>query len=351
VDHSETMQAAVFLGPERMELRDVPVRRPAPGQVLLRVEACGVCGTDHHIFAGELTAGVRAPVILGHEIAARVEALGEGVGAFERGRLAAVDPVIGCRTCPECRAGRSNLCANPTVVGYALDGGYARYVVVPAEKVVPLAESAGAAGGVLCETLACVINGYDRLGFTAGASALILGAGTVGLLWLQLLARSPASVVLQSEPVAYRRNKAADLGADVVIDPGAGDLAEAVRAELPRGVDVIVDASGDPHAVEQAVGLLAPGGTLMVFGVCPEGSAVRVDPFALYDRQAKIVASKMPPGTLDRAAALIEAGRIPCDAIVTSTVSLGEAAAAVAAFNDHRDSQVKVAVDPWMAAD
>ena len=347
MDQSQTMKAAVFLGLERMELQDVSVPRPAPGQVLLRVEACGVCGTDHHIFAGELTDGVQAPVILGHEIAARVEALGAGVSAFDPGQFVAVDPVIGCGCCRACRAGRSNLCARPTVVGYAVNGGYAQYVVVPAGKVVPLAESVGTAGGVLCETLACVINGYDRLGFTAGSSALVLGAGTVGLLWVQLLAGSPASMVLQSEFVAYRRDKAARLGANVVIDPAGADLAAAVRAELPGGVDFIVDATGDPAAIEQAVGLLAPGGTLMVFGVCPEGSTVRFDPFELYNKQAMIVGSKMPPGTLDRAAALIESGRIACDEIVTATLSLAEAGAAVAAFNDRRDSQVKVAVDPW----
>ena len=174
------MRAAVFVAQGRMELRDVPVPRPGPGQVLLRVEACGVCGTDHHIFAGELTDGVAAPVILGHEIAARVQALGDGVDAFKPGQFAAVDPVIGC--CRACRAARQNLCERLTVVGYAVNGGYAQYVLVPAEKVVPLAEAAGPAGGVLCETLACVINGYDRLGLTAGASALIIGAGTVGLL-------------------------------------------------------------------------------------------------------------------------------------------------------------------------
>lgn len=346
----QTMTASVFLAPQRMELREMPLPQPGPGQVLLRIEACGVCGTDNHIFAGRLTDGVTPPVVLGHEIAARVETLGHGVDAFEPGRLAAVDPVIGCGCCPPCRSGAPNLCHSPTVVGYAVNGGYAQYVVVPAGKVVPLAESAGVAGGVLCETLACVINGYDRLAFTAGSSALIVGAGTVGLLWLQLLAASPASLVIQSEPVAYRRNKAAALGADIVLDPSHGDLAGAVRSELPRGVDFIVDASGDPQAVEQAMGLLAPGGTLMVFGVCPEGSAVRFDPFELYNKQAKIIASKMPPATLDRAARLIESGRISCDEIVTATIPLSEAGEAVSAFNDRRDSQVKLAADPWMTS-
>jgi L-iditol 2-dehydrogenase len=344
---TKTMRAAFFVGNRTMELRDAPVPQPGEGQVLLRVEACGVCGTDHHIYEGELTDGVEPPVVLGHEIAARVEAVGGGVAALREGQFCAVDPVIGCGCCEMCRSARPNLCATPTVIGYRLDGGFAQYVLAPAAKVVPMAESVGPAGGVLCETLACVINGYDRLGFTAASSAMVLGAGTVGLLWARLLKDSLCSRLLQTEIVPFRREKARRLGADVAIDPGAGDLGEQVRAELPDGVDFIVDATGEPAAVEQAVPLLARGGTFMIFGVCPAGSTVRIDPFELYNKEARVIASKMPPRTLGRSARLIESGRIPCDEIVTGTFPLDDLAEKVAAFNDHRDSQVKVAIDPW----
>lgn len=330
-----------------ISVREAPVPRPARGEVLLRVVACGVCGTDHHIFAGELTDGVVPPVVLGHEIAARVEAVGDGVTTLGKGQFCAVDPVIGCGCCEPCRAGRPNLCAAPTVIGYKLNGGFEQFLLAPAGKVVPMSESVGAAGGVLCETLACVVNGFDRLGFTAGSSAMILGAGTVGLLWLAMLKSSPSSRLIQTEIADFRRQKAKRLGADVVIDPRTEDLPARVRAELPAGVDFIIDATGDPAAVEQAVPLLAKGGTFLIFGVCPEGSRVRIDPFHLYNKEAKIVASKMPPRTLDRAARLIEAGRIPCQEIVTASFGLADLAARVAGFNDHRESQVKVAIDPW----
>ncbi len=331
-----------------ISVREADVPRPGPGQVLLRVAACGVCGTDYHIFAGELTDGVSPPVVLGHEIAARVEAVGQGVSGLSKGQFCAVDPVIGCGCCEMCHSGRTNLCARPTLTGYKLNGGFEQFLVVPAGKVVPMDESVGPAGGVLCETLACVLNGYDRLGFAAGSSAMVLGAGTVGLLWLAMLRSSPARKLIQTEIAGFRRQKAERLGADVVIDPHAEDLPARVRAQLPSGVDFIVDATGDAAAVEQAIPLLAKGGTFMIFGVCPEGSGVRVDPFELYNKEARIIASKMPPRTLDRAAPLIEAGRIPCEEIVTATFGLGDLAARVAGFNDHRDSQVKVAIDPWV---
>jgi L-iditol 2-dehydrogenase len=343
----ETMRAAWFLGDRVLELREVPVPSPAAGEVLLRVLACGVCGTDHHIFEGELTAGVRPPVILGHEIAARVEAAGEGVEGLAPGRFCSVDPVLGCGRCAKCRAGLHNLCPDPVVVGYRVNGGFAQYLLVPAEKAIPLSESAGPAGGVLCETLACVLRGHDRMGFAAGSSALVLGAGTVGLLWAQLLASSPCSRLLQSEIVAFRREKARRLGAEVVIDPGAEDLATAVRRELPEGVDYIIDATGDPRAVEEAFELLAPGGTFLLFGVCPADSRVSFPPHELFQKEARIIGSKMPPGTLDRAARLIESGRIACDQIVTTTVGLEKLAESVEGFNTHRDRHVKIAIDPW----
>lgn len=344
---NETMKAGVFIGDGNIELRDVPIPTPGAGQVLLKVVACGVCGTDNHILNGEITSGVLPPVILGHEIAARIEAVGPGVEAFEVGQFCAVDPVIGCGVCEKCRAGLSNLCADPAIIGYKHDGGFGQYLTAPAGKIIPMDESVAPLGGVLCETLACVINGYDRLAFRAGASAMILGAGTVGLLWAQMLSRSPASAVIQTELAEFRRNKATALGADIVIDPAAEDLSGQVRDVLPEGVDYIIDATGDPAAINQALGLLAKGGTFLIFGVCPPGSQVSFDPFEIYNKQARIIASKMPPRTLDRAARLIESGRIACEQIVTATFGLEKLAECVAGFNEHRDSQVKVAIDPW----
>jgi L-iditol 2-dehydrogenase len=345
----QTMRAGVFLGNRRMELQDLPIPQPGPGEVLLKVLACGVCGTDNHIYEGHLTAGVFPPVVLGHEIAAQVERLGEGVAEFEEGQFCAVDPVITCGRCEMCRSAKPNLCAEPTTIGYKLNGGFAQYMVVPAGKVIPMDEAVGAAGGVLCETLACVINGYDRLGFQAGCSAMVLGAGTVGLLWATLLKRSPCSMLIQTDVVEYRRNKACALGEiDWVLDPSDGQFEQRVRYALSDGVDYIVDATGSPEAIEQAMPLLAPGGTFMIFGVCPTGSAVRVEPFELYNKQVKVIASKMPPATLDRAARLIEARRIPCKQIVTATFGLSKLVESVEGFNVHRDKQVKVAIDPWV---
>ncbi|MAE60267.1 MAG: hypothetical protein CMJ49_02805 [Planctomycetaceae bacterium] len=341
------MQGGVFTQVGRIESRDLPIPQPQRGEVLLKVAGCGVCGTDHHIFDGELTRGVAPPVVLGHEIATRIEAVGPDVDGLTPGQFCAVDPVIGCGVCPACRSAQPNLCNNTTTIGYKLNGGFAQFLTAPARNVVPLDESVGIAGAVLCETLACVLNGYDRLEFAASSSALILGAGTVGLLWAQVLANSPCRKLIQTEPVDYRRDKAAQLGADLVLDPDADALSARVRRDLPDGVDFIIDATGSADAITQALPLLAPAGTLMIFGVCPAHERVQLSPYDLYEKEAKIIASKMPPNTLERSARLIESGRIACDQIVTATRPLGALADAVAGFVDNRQSQIKVAIDPW----
>ena len=342
-----SMRAGVFTGRGHIELRELPIPTPGPGQVLLKVVGCGICGTDYHIFEGELTDGVAPPVVLGHEIAARVQKLGPDVAGLEAGQFCAVDPVIGCGVCRQCQLGRPNLCRRPRIIGYGLDGGFAQYLLAPASKVVAMSDRFGPAGGILCETLACVLNGYSRLGLYAGSSAMVLGAGTVGLLWTQLLAQSPCRPLVVSEPVVMRRELAAKLGATYVIDPAGRDLPAQVRAVAGEGLDFIIDATGEPAAIEQALPLLGPGGTFMIFGVCPAGASVRVDPFELYNKQARVIASKMPPHQLPRAAAMIDAGLIATDRIVTATVGLDELARRVSQFTKGRDANVKILVDPW----
>ena len=342
----KTMKAAVFLGDARIEVQDLPTPEPGAGEAVVKVTACGVCGTDVHIYHGDITEDVAPPVVLGHEITGQVAAVGKGVVDLDEGDNVCIDPLVGCGVCDHCRAGQPNLCPDPTIIGYKLNGGFAQYLLAPASKVHRIDSKAGAEGGILAETLACVLNGQDRLEFRTGKTALILGAGTVGLLWNNLL-RGPASCLLQSEPIAERRQLAHELGANITIDPNAAPIAEQVRATLPEGVDYIVDASGDPQAVEEAIPLLAPGGTFMVFGVCPQGSSISVDPFELYNKEARIIASKMPPLTLSRAVALVESGTIDCKRIVTGRFPLAELPETLAMFTDHRDAQVKMYIDPW----
>jgi 2-desacetyl-2-hydroxyethyl bacteriochlorophyllide A dehydrogenase len=340
------MKAGVFVREGVIEMANLPDPQARAGEVVLRVRGCGVCGTDVHILHGDLKEGVVPPVVLGHEIVGEIIAVGDGVSQWSAGQTVAVDPVVSCGRCEFCQIGRPNLCPASTVIGYSRHGGYAEYVAVPASHVVAISPKVGLKGGILVETLACVLNGYERLGFEAGRTAMILGAGAVGLLWNQMLKHSPSACLIQTEPVAYRRQIASELGADLVIDPSCESVTERVREALPEGVDFIVDASGDPQAVEEGIRLVRKGGTFMIFGVCPKGREIHLDPHEAYQREMRIIASKMPPRKLNQAARLLESGNIDYERIVTTVRGLDGLVEAIRLFSEGRDRHVKIAIDP-----
>lgn len=341
------MKAAIFNGAHQIEIQDIPVPQPAADQVLLKILACGVCGTDAHIFSGQLNVA-KPPVVLGHEITGIIEETGKDVKRFQPGQHVSVDPVIACGTCEFCHIGRTNLCPNQTTIGYVWNGGFAQYMVAPQTHLYPISPKVGIKAGILVETLACVLNGFDRLAITAGKSVLILGAGTVGCLWNQMIQRTPSTKLLQTELVSYRRGIARELGADVVIDPAATDLAEAVYTECPEGVDYIIDATGDTRAIAQALPLIRKFGTFMIFGVCPADEEISISPYQIYQKEMKIIASKMPPQTLDRSVKLLESGIIDYEKIVSQVMPLNSIQKAFEMFESGRDQALKIAVDPWM---
>ena len=340
------MKAAVWTAKDTIELREIDRPEPKAGEVGIKVTGCGVCGTDVHICAGEVPLA-KPPQVLGHEICGEVVSCGEGVTKFAPGQRVCVDPVVGCGCCVFCSEGKTNLCASPTIIGYARCGGFAQFTTVPASHLCALPGSVDSKGGIIAETLACVLNGYDRLNMRAGRSVMVLGAGSVGLLWTQLVRRSVSARVVQTEIVAGRRAAALKLGADVALDPNKPGFEREVLALEPEGVDYIVDASGNAAALQQAIPLLRKGGTLMVFGVCPEEERISISPYDMFARELSIIGAKMPPGTLHRAVRTLEAGVINCDGIVTTTLPLDKLPEAIGWFNTQKDEQVKMMIDPW----
>ena len=341
------MKAAVFLGNQTVKIQDIPQPIPKSNEVLLKVNMCGICGTDAHIFSGELQVA-KPPVVLGHEVSGEIVAVGETVNEFKVGEMVSIDPVVTCGQCEYCHTGRPNLCDQQTVIGYVRNGGFAQYMTAPVSHVYRLKGKIDSKTGILVETLACVLNGVDRLQFRPGSSALILGAGTVGLLWNQMLKNSAASLLLQTELIAYRRDKAKTLGANYVFDGADPELGSKLFSVCPNGVDYIVDATGNPMAIEQALPWVRKNGTFMIFGVCPENSQIQVSPFELYQKEIKIIASKMPPGTLHRSGALLTSGIIDVEEIVTTVLSLDAIAQGFEMFTKGKDRAVKIAIDPWI---
>ncbi len=305
------MQAALFEKPHSLRVTDKPLRKIREGEILIKVEACGICGTDVHIVEG--TARSTPPVVLGHEYAGIVDDAGSisaSLPAAKEGVRVAVDPNIACGTCYYCRRGLIHLCSNLRALGVDIDGGMAEYCIVPAHQAYLLPSDMAPEVSAFVEPLSCAIHGIDRANIRAGDVVVILGGGTIGLLMLQLAKHAGASAVIVVEPLADKRALAALLGAWATIDPGAENVRAAVLDRTPEGPDVVIECVGKAATMQLAVQLARRGGTVEFFGVSPLGATIPVEPNLVYFKELSIVGSYVNPHTFDRSIAVLRTGAV-----------------------------------------
>ncbi|HEY8418807.1 MAG TPA: alcohol dehydrogenase catalytic domain-containing protein [Limnochordales bacterium] len=259
------MEAAVFRGAGRLAIETVPVPRiRRDDDVLLRVLACGVCGTDLHILSVPPGHPASSDIILGHEYTGEVLQVGPAVTHLKPGDRVVVDANIKCGTCIHCRSGRSHMCENMTTLGIFEDGGFARYNVAPARALHPIDPAVPPHLAAFAELLSCIVNGARKVRISPGAVVVILGAGPAGLLFTQL-ARAAGARVVVAEVSPYRQRFARESGAELVVDPKAVDVREAVMRISPAGADVVIDAVGSLFA--HALPLVRRQGQVLLFGM------------------------------------------------------------------------------------
>ncbi|MGH3087216.1 MAG: zinc-dependent dehydrogenase [Rubrobacteraceae bacterium] len=345
------MLAAVFHGPGELDVTEVPTPEAGPGEVLVKVGANTVCGTDVRILRGEKTRGIARDFILGHELAGHVAEVGRGVEGYEVGSPVVMAPAIPCLRCHYCKRGMENVCVNKKIVGNVLDGGLAEYVRVPAEAVgagnLFVAEKDLPSECLaLAEPLACCVNGLENYRVDLDDTVLILGAGPIGLFHLQLALLSGAGTVIVSNPSEDRRDFARDLGAHVVVDPTTEDLAEVVAGHTDGlGVDVAVICIGIPQLVNDAMRMTRKGGRVNVFaGLAGEGWSEVEANLIHYNELVVTGASDSRRRDYDTALRLIESGRVAADKMVTHRFPLSEAVEAI--DKSASGEGIKVAVMP-----
>ncbi len=307
------MKAALFERPHQLNIVRRDIRRLAPNEVLVRVGACGICGTDIHIVEG--TSRSTPPVVLGHEYAGIVEDHGM-VDDVENGAPVAIDPNIACGRCFYCRRGLVHLCENLRALGVDIDGGMAEFCVVPADQLHRLPAGMSAEEGALIEPVSCAVHGVDKAGIRSGDTVVVIGGGTIGLVMLQLVRNAGASSVIVVEPVEQKRALARELGADIVLEPGRDDVRAAVMERTGVGADVVIECVGKPGTMQQSIDLARRGGTVEFFGVCPVGVTVPIEPNAVYFKELTIVGSYVNPHTFTRAAALLRSGAVRADKLM-----------------------------------
>jgi threonine dehydrogenase-like Zn-dependent dehydrogenase len=300
------MKVAELEKPGSLRVRSKPLRALEADEVLIKVESCGLCGTDLHIVEG--TSRSTPPVVLGHEYAGFVTDPGRNPKGIPEGTHVAVDPNIPCGRCPYCRRGLVHFCTGLRALGVDIDGGMAEYSIVPASQLYTIPRGMTAEESMFIEPVSCAVHGMDRAGIRTGDTVVILGGGTIGLVMLQIVRHGGASAVIVSEPVAHKRKIAADLGASLVIDPAGDTLQQAVMDTSGIGADVVIDCAGTPGTARTAIGLARRGGTVVFFGVCPIGETIPLEPNAVYFRELTIVGSYINPYTFPRAIVLLRGG-------------------------------------------
>jgi len=272
-----TMLAAVLHGRDDLRLETVPVPSPGPGEVLLAVTACGVCGTDaaewaHGPFQIPLESphpvtGHSGPMVIGHEFAGRVVALGEGVGAEWLGRLVASAGAAACGHCELCLGGRSNVCRRYSVVGLHRDGALAAYATAPLASCIDVgALGIGELEAALVQPMAIAVHALRRGGVVAGDTAVVQGVGGVGAFLVHALKQSGARVVaVDLDP--GRLEAARELGADVTVLGGQEDSARRITQEFPAGLPVFFEVTGSDAGLQLALELVPVGSTVVLVGI------------------------------------------------------------------------------------
>lgn len=327
------MKSAFFLGNKQFEVRDVTFPELAPNDILVKNKACGICGTDIHIYHGEPgSADVCPPVVLGHEYSGVVEKIGAGVTTVKVGDKVTIDPNIYCGVCRYCRNGKKQLCENLSGIGVTRDGGFGEYSVVPASQAFILGEDVDFETGAMTEPLACCVHGIDLAGIRTGDTVLVIGGGAIGLLMVQLAKLSGAAHVILSEPVEIRRQVALTMGADAAIDPiNQNPAVEIKRLTGVEGADVVIECVGKTVATKQAFACAAKGATVLLFSVPSIGTSFDLSLFDVFKKELTIKGSFVNPDTHGRAVELLNTGKVNITPLITHRYSIDEMEKAILA--------------------
>lgn len=276
------MKATYFMGHETFEVRECPIPKAKPGTVVVKNYACGVCGTDVHIYHGEKgSAAVNPPVVLGHEYSGVVTEVGEGVKGLKIGDHVTIDPNIYCGECEYCRNGKKQMCRHMEAVGVTMNGGFEEYSIVPAAQALLLDPNVPLEYGAMSEPLACCLHGIDR-----------------------------ADLCINPLEDGYYEKFLAFVGGD--------------------GADVIIECAGNHAAVESAFKFARRGATILLFSVPKVEATYEVPLFDVYQKELTIKGTFVNPDTHLRAVELINSGRIQIAPIITHTFTLDELPEAIA---------------------
>ena len=336
------MRAIVLRKPFDLALADVTRPEPGAGDVLIRMTHSGICGTDLKIFTGAMPAPY--PIIMGHEM------VGEVIGGADETRIRTgdrvlVDPVLYCGTCFDCLAGRTNLCPNGGVIGREVTGGFAEYVVAPHSHVHPLPTSLDSGTAPLIQVLTTVLHAQRRAGIGAGQSVAVIGLGVSGQLHAQLAKARGAGPVVGVTRSAWKHGVADRLGADLTVPSGEKATGAVKDATRGRGADVVIESTGMVKSIADAIAMVRPGGTVLLFGIYT-ASEGPLPFYQLYFKEPTVVSARAAmsedfPESID----LVASGRVALAPLVTQVLPVTELAQALSMLESDADRRMKIIME------
>ncbi|MEY4314502.1 MAG: hypothetical protein RIS93_1082, partial [Actinomycetota bacterium] len=285
------MKAVVYEAAKNFAIKEIPTPEPKAGEVLIKIELAGVCGTDLHIHQGDFLA--EFPLIPGHEMVGIISSLGAGVTQFKVGERVTVNPVVSCGDCEFCREGKPILCHNRKGLGTNWPGSFAEYMIATEDLVFKVGNLAPETA-IFAEPAACAMHGAQMLGIKPGSSALIFGAGPTGQLLAQLMATSGAASVTVAGSTQFKLDLAKKLGANKTYLMDRKNVAKSKDELLkasPSGYDIVVEATGSMEVAEICVPLTRSGGTFMVYGVGEPDDTFKINAFDVFHREIRIQGS------------------------------------------------------------
>lgn len=344
------MKAAVFYNKQNLRIEELEIPNPRSGELLIKVMACGVCGTDVHIFAGEEGAApTPAGTVLGHEFSGTVAQVGLDVTDFRVGDRVCVDPNKLCGSCQWCKEGIGHFCEHMVGIGTTVNGGFSQYCAVPASQAYKIADTTSFEMAAMTEPLACCVHGMDMCGVQPGDTVAIIGGGMIGMLMLQLARISGAAKVILIEPVANKREKAYALGAHLCIDPLSEDVEEVLLTNQIGRISAVIECVGKIQTIQQAIAIAGKKSVVMMFGLTAPEEELTVRPFELFKKEIVLKASYINPYTQGRALALIDSGRVDVSSVVAKYAALDDLPKILA--DPASRAKGKVIIRPWQGCE
>jgi len=341
------MKAVAFAAPGKMELREIPEPEPAPGEVLIDIAYCGVCGSDLHEFASSMpsmrAAGVFQPV-MGHEFTGTVSALGEGVNGLSVGDPVVVHPGAPCGACYFCQSGATNLCAEQAGTGYRKQGAYAERVAVQAGQALRLPDRSFLEWAALTEPLGVAIHSLNRGTLGAGETVFIAGGGPIGLLTILAAKHKTAATIIVSEPAASRRDLALRLGAHHAVDPAQVASLQVREITGGLGCDLAVECVGIAATMDDCLASTRRGGRIVVAGAFEQPYSVNL--LNLLIQEHSIAGTFGYASEFEEARDLIVSGAIDVSPLISRVVSLHDLPSVFGELAADRNRDQKVLARP-----